>query len=187
MILSLFTFFLTKNEVLRKTFFVVSQSVFCFNFFSFIIFHSFFLSSILSFITFSFHLFVHLLMRFSPLSFLSFLNSSFISLSPCFSFFFLSRVSLSFSSIAVLAYLLFVLTQFSFISFVLDLILFSFFFTSSSSSLYLIFVAKNIHFFMNLCLSFWNPAFICGESLVFSSLRRPVALCVPFFLIFRVT
>ena len=34
---------------------------------------------------------------------------------------------------------------------------------------------------MNLCLSFWNPAFICGKSLVFSCLRRAVALCVPCF------
>ena len=97
-----------------------------------------------------------------------------------FLFFPLSRVSLSFFSIAVFASFLFVFTRvFSFLSFVLDLILFSCFFTSFSSSLHLIFVAKNIHFFMNLCLSFWNPAFICGKSIVFSSLRRAVALCVP--------
>ena len=30
-------------------------------------------------------------------------------------------------------------------------------------------------------MSFWNPAFICGKPLVFSSLRRAVALCVPCF------
>ena len=88
-------FFVTKKKAPRKNIFsLFFNRFFCFTLFFLHHFSLFFLSSILSFITFSFHLFVHLLLLFSPSSFLSFLHSSSISLSPCFSFSFFSISSL---------------------------------------------------------------------------------------------
>ena len=137
---------------------------FLLKFFSLVIFHHFshwslffssFCPSLGAFVPFFFSLF-------SPFFFYLSI-SMFLFLS-----FPLSRVSLSFFSIAVFASFLFVLTRvFLFSLLFLISFFFSCFFTNFSSSLHLILVAKNIHFFMNLCLSFWNPAFICGESLVF--------------------
>ena len=120
-------FFLTKKST-QKNIFRCFSVCFLIDLFSFIIFHAFFFHQFYLSSLFSFHLFVHLLLLFSPLSFLSF-STFFLYFTISvflFLFFSLSQVSLSFFSIAVLTFLLFVLTHFSFLSFVLDLICFDF-------------------------------------------------------------
>ena len=145
---------------------------------SFKILFSRLLSSLFLLNHFSFHPFVHQLVLLFPFFFLSFFHSSFISLSPCFSFFFLLYLVFPylFFFTAVFASFLFDFTRFSFLPFVLDLI----FPTFLHLCIWFLF-PETFNFFMTLCLFFWNPAFICGKSLVFSSLRRAVALCVACF------
>ena len=87
-----FCFFFSSFSLLLWFFksFCVWNNPFYFLFFfeiSLLILFSRHLSSLFSFDHFSLHLFVHHLVRLSPYSFLSFLHSSFISLSPWFSFF----------------------------------------------------------------------------------------------------
>ena len=81
---SLFTFFSRKKSAQKPSFLFLFSPFFVslcfFQHFSFFFYHHFFFDH------FSFDPFVHTFLLFSPFSLLSFLHSSFISLSQCFSF-----------------------------------------------------------------------------------------------------
>ena len=164
----------TENSAKKSSCFVSVPSLFLFHLFSFNIF-PYFLSSLFSLFTFSFHPFVHPFLLFSPFSFLSlFLHLMF----PC-SFFLHRRFCVS----------SFCLTSLFFsLSFVLDLIfLFTLLLYHVLLHLRICFWPKKFKnfcgqfFLMKFCLCFLNSPFFGVSSLVFSPLRRPHSLFVQCF------
>ena len=179
---SLFTFVSRKNQP-RNLHFLFLFSPFSVSLF----FQHFSLFSIItfSFIIFSFHPFVHPFLLFSLLLFSPF---SILSL-----FLYLS-VSLTFVSIAVVAYPLFVLTHFSSVS-----LLWSWSLCFLTSSRVFFFISVSVFFHpkkiskfsvvnflkMKLCLYFLNPPVICIMSRVFFLLASSFFLVCSMFLFLR--
>ena len=166
-----------RNSAIKPAFFVFVQSLFCFTLFL----------STFSFITFFLVHFLHLFLIFSLFSILSlFLH---LRVSP--SLFSPAHDFSSISFIAVVAYPLFISTNFSSLSFVLDLIflfillLYLFFFFIISVSF---FCPKKIQKFLwsiflhEIMSLFFEPSLLqCFISCFFSSMSRPHSLFVPCF------
>ena len=134
-------------------------------------FNSFLSSSFITFLFdhFSFHLFVHHLVLLFPFSFLSFLHSSFISLSPCFSFFL---------SLYLMFPYLFLHRSFCVFSFCFNSCFFFSLFCSWSHSFFLV----SLPVFLHLCIWFLLPKrFICSWIYVCLFGTLPLSVVLLFF------
>ena len=162
---------------------------FFFQHFSFFFYHHFFFDH------FSFDPFVHTFLLFYPFSLLSFLHSSFISLSQCFSFsFFLYLMFTHLFSPSPLLRILFLFQLIFLLSLSYDLDVFVFLlllkFVSSSPSLFA-FLKKSSKFSVvnflktRLCLCFSNPPVIRVKSRVFFLLASSFSLVCSSFLLLR--